>query len=254
MLTIDRFASLPVPKETEWDLELPEEQQEINGAVELSEEDAAERDRQNQAQREADERAEFKRRTQVLQRKLPRPSHIDVDALLEAAAQVSDPTEKAIARDTALLIANDARKHPAIESSVQGSSRPLDSFDDDALDRARVEIALEMPSDGRDKWDEDFATRWSEIHKISPGLPSLATYGEDGVDEHRVTSDAFDVRPLLIQIQLQGMLTGSRKSRAQSWQKLRRATSLKRKLLCTTGLSTASQDAATEDGRGIRGS
>ena len=204
MLTIDRFASLPVPKETEWDLELPEEQQEISSAVELSEEDAAERDRRNQAQREADERAEFKRRTQVLQRNLPRPTRIDVDALLEAASQVSDPIGKAIARETALLIANDARKHPAKESVVQGSSRPLDSFDDDTLDRARVEIALEMPSDGRDVWDEDFATRLSEIHKILPGLPSLVTYGEDEVDEHRVTSDAFNVRSLPIQINCEG--------------------------------------------------
>ncbi|KAL8746765.1 MAG: hypothetical protein Q9184_007698, partial [Pyrenodesmia sp. 2 TL-2023] len=59
-----KFASLPRPKETEWDLELPEEQQESNGDIELSEEDAAERDRRNQAIREAAHQAELKRRTQ----------------------------------------------------------------------------------------------------------------------------------------------------------------------------------------------
>lgn len=189
-----RFASLPKPKETEWDLELPEEQQETSGDIELSEEDAAERDRRNQAQREAAERAEFKRRTQVLQRNLPRPSRVDVDALLEAASHISDPNENAIARETALLIANDARKYPAAGSTVEGSSRPLESFDDDALDRARVEIALEMPSDGRDERDEDFATRWSEIHETSSDLPGLGSYGEEEVDEHRVMAEAFDVR------------------------------------------------------------
>ncbi|KAI4268962.1 MAG: hypothetical protein LQ337_007545 [Flavoplaca oasis] len=187
-----KFASLPVPKETEWDLELPEEQQEIKGDTELSEEDAAERDRRNQAQREADERAEFKRRTQVLQRNLPRPSRVDIDALLEAASHVSDPIEKAIAKETALLIANDARKHPAIESAVQGSSRPLECFDDDTLDRARVEIALEMPSDGRDERDEDFAMQWSEIHQTSPSLLGLGSYGEEEIDKGRVTTETFD--------------------------------------------------------------
>ena len=194
MLIIDRFASLPKPKETEWDLELPEEQQETRGDVELSEEDASERDRRNQAQREAAEQAEFKRRTQVLQRNLPRPSRVDIDALLEAACHVSDPIDNMIARETALLIANDARRHPAIGSAVEGSSRPLESFDDDALDRARVEIAVEMPSDGRDERDEDFATRWSEIHETSSGLPGLGSYGEDEADGHRVMTEAFEVR------------------------------------------------------------
>ncbi|KAK5240671.1 Pre-mRNA-splicing factor cef1, partial [Cryomyces antarcticus] len=69
----NKFASLPAPKETEWELELPEEQQEIAPA-QLSEEDAAERDRREQAKREAAERVEFERQTQVVQKALPRPS------------------------------------------------------------------------------------------------------------------------------------------------------------------------------------
>ncbi|KAL8817765.1 MAG: hypothetical protein Q9223_003474 [Gallowayella weberi] len=173
------FASLPKPKETEWDLELPEEQQETNGEGELDEEDAAERDRRNQVLREAAERAELKRQTQVIQRNLPRPSSVDIDALLEAATSVTDPVENAIARETALLIANDARKYPAPSSNVDGSSRSLDPFDDDALDRARVEIALEMPSEGRDVWDQDFAEKWSSAHETSSALPGLGSYGEE---------------------------------------------------------------------------
>ncbi len=118
---------------------------------------------------------------------------MDIDALLEAASHVSDPTENVIARETALLIANDARKHPASGSTFEGSSRPLESFSDDALDRARVEIALEMPSDGRDERDEEFATRWSEIHGTSSVLPGLGSYDGEEVDEHRVMTEAFDV-------------------------------------------------------------
>ncbi|KAL8737076.1 MAG: hypothetical protein Q9181_002032 [Wetmoreana brouardii] len=187
-----KFASLPKPKETEWDLELPEEQQETNGKVDLSEEDAAERDRRNQIVREAAERAEFKRRTQVLQRNLPRPSNIDIDALLATASHVSNPVEQAIARETALLIANDARKYPVPNSNVKGSPSPLESFDDDALDRARVEIAMEMPSDGKDEREEQFAAEWSRRHDASSGLPGLGSYEEDEVDERQVMTEAFD--------------------------------------------------------------
>ncbi|KAL9022786.1 MAG: hypothetical protein Q9185_000049 [Variospora sp. 1 TL-2023] len=187
-----KFASLPKPKETEWDLELPDEQQETKGQAELSEEDAAERDRRNQALREAAQQAELKRRTQVLQRGLPRPSTVDIDALLETASHISDPVERAIAEEMALLMANDARKFPVPGSDVKGSSRPLELFDDDALDRARVEIAMEMPSDGRAEWDEAFAERWAAAHDASSGLLGLGAYGEDDVDEQQVLNEAFD--------------------------------------------------------------
>ncbi|KAL8953142.1 MAG: hypothetical protein Q9222_000963 [Ikaeria aurantiellina] len=186
-----KFASLPKPKETEWDLELPEEQQETNSEVERSEEDAAERDRRNQAIREAAERAELKRRTQVLQRALPRPSTVDIDALIRNASDEPDPVEQAIAKEMALLIANDARKYPVSNAHVKGSSRPLETFDDDALDRARVEIALEMPSDGRQERDDEFAEEWMTIHDTS-GLPGLRGYGGDDVDEHQVMTEALD--------------------------------------------------------------
>lgn len=194
-----KFASLPQPKETEWDLELPEEQQETNREVELSEEDAAERDRRDQAMRDAAQQAEFKRRTQVLQRALPRPSNVDIDALLETASHESDPVEQAIAKEMALLIANDARKYPAPGSDVKGSSRPLESFDDDALDRARVEIAMEIPSDGREGREEDFVEKWLQVHEASSsGLPGLGSYEGDEADEHQMLTEAFDVRFALV--------------------------------------------------------
>ncbi|KAI4205373.1 MAG: hypothetical protein LQ350_000414 [Teloschistes chrysophthalmus] len=187
-----KFASLPKPKETEWDLELPEEQQETNGEVELSEEDAAERDRRNQAAREAAEQAELKRRTQVLQRNLPRPSNIDIDALLDTASHTASPVEQAIAREMALLMANDARRYPTPGSNIKGSARPLEAFDDDSLDRARVEIALEMPSNGRQEREEEFEREWVTRHNGTSGLSGLGSYEEDEVDEHQIMTQAFD--------------------------------------------------------------
>lgn len=187
-----QFAALPKPKELDFELELPEEQQEFGGDMELSEEDAAERDRRNQAIHEAVERADFKRRTQVLQRNLPRPTIVDVDALLKAAIEVSDPIQAMIAEESALLISNDAYRYPVSGSKVEGASRPLEVFDDNALDRARLEVALELLSGDKEKRQQDFAASWEKLHEASSSMLELAGYEEDEVDERQVLTEAFD--------------------------------------------------------------
>ena len=146
---------------------LPEEQPETNGDVELSEEDAAERDRRNEAIRKAAAAAEFSRQTQVLQRALPRPSSIDIDALIKSAAEISDPSVAAIARETALLIANDALKYPPPGAKLQGTSKPLQTFDDSALSKARGEIAKEMDGLDLSPLHASFSDAWTELHSSS---------------------------------------------------------------------------------------
>lgn len=177
-------------------MELPDERPETNGDVELSEEDAAERDRRDQILREAAEAADFSRRTQVLQRALPRPSVVDIDALMKTASEVSDPGEGAIAKEMALLIANDALKYPTSKAKVQGVCRPLQSFDDEALSNARLQIAMETQSAAAEKDQEVFDSAWSELHEASSVLPGLASYEEDGDDARQVLTEAFDVRSL----------------------------------------------------------
>jgi len=76
------LASLPKPKAMEWELELPEEQEEVM-EVEISEEDAEIRDRRERQIREAQEKLEFARRSQAVQKGLPRPSIVDIQALLK---------------------------------------------------------------------------------------------------------------------------------------------------------------------------
>lgn len=193
-LITSRFASLPEPKETDWELELPDEKPETNGDVELSKEDAAERDRRDQVFREAAEAADFSRRTQVLQRALPRPLLVDIDALMKTASEVSDPGEGAIAKEMALLIANDAFKYTISKGKVQGVSRPLQSFDDEALSNARLQIAMETQSAAAEKDQESLDSAWSELHESSSVLPGLASYEDDEVDTHQVLTEAFDVR------------------------------------------------------------
>ena len=187
-----QFAALPKPKELDFELELPEEQSESYEGVELSEEDAEERDRRNQALREAAERAEFKRRTQVMQRNLPRPSELDTNVLLKDASQVSDPIEALIAQETALLIANDALKYPSPGSKVQGSSRPLEVFDDETLQKASLEILLELPADERAKRLQDSESAWSTLHSAASSLPGLASYEDDPIDTDQVIIESLD--------------------------------------------------------------
>ncbi len=184
-----RFAALPKPKEADFELVLPEEQEEVDGDVELSEEDAAERDRRNQALREVAERAEFKRRTQVMQKNLPRPSIVDIDALLKSANN-PDPIQAMIAEESALLIANDALRYSLPGAIVRGSSRPLELFEDEAMDKARLEIALELPSSDKDKIQQDFEASWEALHSTS--LPGLAAYEEDEIDERDTVAQAFE--------------------------------------------------------------
>ncbi|KAI9777413.1 MAG: Pre-mRNA-splicing factor cef1 [Candelina submexicana] len=186
-----RFSALPQPRETEWELELPEEQQEPVADVELSAEDAAERDRRNQQIREATERAEFKRRTQVLQRSLPRPSVVDVKAMLDNASKIKDPIEAAVAKEMALLIANDALKYPVSGGKIRGSSTVVELFDDTALNNARLEIALELPQGAAQKGSAELEQAWNDMHQSSE-LPGLASYGEDKIDEHQLLVEAFD--------------------------------------------------------------
>jgi len=185
------LASLPKPKDTEWELELPEEQQESMGIEALSEEDAEIRDRRNRQIREAQEQADFKRRTQVMQRGLPRSSAMDIDAMLMNTAAIQDPIKAAIAQEAALLEANDALRYPVSGAKVRGVSKPLDAFDDDALAQARLEITREVPAEIAQKGSELFQKAWEDA-KTSSLLPGLSGY-EDEVDEHEMLVEAFDV-------------------------------------------------------------
>lgn len=200
VLLIDiRFAALPKPKETDWELELPEEQQDIPNDVEVSEEDAAERDRRNNAIREAAERLEFKRRTQVMQKALPRPAVLDINSLIKTALTVDDIVEKAIAQEMALLIANDALKYPIPGGKIHGTSRPLETFDDDLLNKARLEIARELPPDDAEKRKEEFEGAWQDVHSHSK-VPGFAGSEDDEIHEHQLMVEAFDVCPLLTRL------------------------------------------------------
>lgn len=187
-----KLSSLPKPKETEWELELPEEQAEQAPAAELSEEDAAIRDQRARQVQEASARADFLRQSKVVQRGLPRPAVIDIDAMLANAQETTDPIKSSIAVEMAQLIAHDALKFGG--ARVKGSAKPSATIPDDAIQRARMEVALEMGKEpqGRALLTSQFAAAWDLAHEQSV-IPGLAGYAEDELDEQQLMTEAFDV-------------------------------------------------------------
>lgn len=145
-----KLASLPKPKETEWELEvLPTEQEELAERERSELEDQEEVDRRNQEAREAAAAAEFQRQTQVYKRSLPRPTRIDYNKLAAEASSIPDPIQAMIASEAALLMANDARKFPLSGSNVTGRPPKVESLSDDLLRQAREQLAAETDEAGR---------------------------------------------------------------------------------------------------------
>lgn len=182
------LASLPKPKDTDWELELPEEKAEAAADAAALEEDAAERDRREREIREAREALERRRRTQVMQRDLPRPTRVDVSALLADAA---DGPEGMIAREAAALLANDARKFPLEGGGVVGAAPALEKIGDDALAEAGLAIMLETKAQpSREKIQAAFEARGS--NKL---LLGLGCYDDDDEDvKVEAMRDAYEVR------------------------------------------------------------
>ncbi len=187
-----RLAALPKPKETEWELELPEEQEEGSaGGAQLSAEDAAVRDARAAALAEAAAMTEFKRQTQVVQKGLPRPKVVDVDAMLKNARDISDPIERSIAEEMALLMANDAVKFGG--AKVNGHAKPVQVFEEELLQNANIEVILEMGQDAdRAAFGAAFEREWMRAHERQNMLPGLAGYAEDELDEEQLLVEAFD--------------------------------------------------------------
>ncbi|KAK9774741.1 putative Pre-mRNA-splicing factor cef-1 [Seiridium cardinale] len=173
------LASLPKPKESDWELEAPEDQMEVVVAEEL-EEDAEVRDRREREIREAQAALERKRRTQVMQRELPRPAVVNIDTLLKEASTVEDPVEALIAKEAALLIANDAAKYPG--SKLEGKPVRLAQVEDVALAEARLQLLMES----KDKPKPEEVSAVFERENSNAILLGLGCYMDDEEQEQAI--------------------------------------------------------------------
>jgi pre-mRNA-splicing factor CDC5/CEF1 len=180
-----KLAQLPKPKETEWELELPEEQEEKSTTTtDAVLEDSAARDARNAQLAEAAAMAEFKRQSQVVQRGLPRPSFVDVDALMQKARKNKDRIQRMIAEEAVLLIAHDALKHGG--ATVKGDVKPLQVFSDDALKRAHEQVLKDMgPPAEQKKFAEACEKEWQKLHDATPYY-LLGYDSDDEIDEEQL--------------------------------------------------------------------
>jgi pre-mRNA-splicing factor CDC5/CEF1 len=191
-----KLSSLPKPREMEFELDMPEEQVELSAAEAdaLQKEDSAARDRRNAALAEAAALADFKRQSRVVQRGLPRPKAVDVDALLRVARATADPIARQIAEESALLIAHDAVRFGGVR--VRGTARPpIEALDEESMQKAQMEVILEMGQDAsaRSQFSSAFAREWQNAHDAGGNvLPGLAGYAEDELDEEQLLTEAFD--------------------------------------------------------------
>ncbi|CAK3990440.1 Pre-mRNA-splicing factor cef1 [Lecanosticta acicola] len=186
-----KLASLPKPQQNEWELEAtPGDREEISTSMELRSEDAAVRDQRNAEMAHAAALADFRRQTKVVQKGLPRPKVVDITAMLKAAKVIQDPVERQIAEEAALLMANDAQTFKG--AILNGKAKPLELFDDDRLQRAQLEVILDMGQDmERSQFGKAFEAEWEKAH-ASTALPGLAGYAEDELDEEQLLTEAFD--------------------------------------------------------------
>ncbi|RVD86598.1 uncharacterized protein DFL_004866 [Arthrobotrys flagrans] len=172
------FANLPKPKEEKWEFEIDGPDAEGEVAAEVMEEDAEERDERLKAIREAQERLEFARRTQVVQRGLPRPTVLDIDALYKAFSTSGTSPEELIQNEMSLLIASDAMKFPVQGGKVTGVPKSLSEVEDEHVKKARLEILVELPADVLKTMNKTYENGWENTY-WSGGLPGLDGYGDD---------------------------------------------------------------------------
>lgn len=149
-----RLAALPKPKVADFELELPDEQDESMPVGTTVTEDSAERDRRNQALRDAEAQLELRRRTQVMKRGLPRPKISSLKVLKRLMEYSSDAAEKTILDEEILLIAEDARRYPITTDLQQmPKAKSVTRLSDEALELARLGIVMELrPEETGEGW------------------------------------------------------------------------------------------------------
>ncbi|EMD34487.1 hypothetical protein CERSUDRAFT_117334 [Gelatoporia subvermispora B] len=120
------FMSLPKP-ENNFELLVPEDEEDEETAESrrIAEEDAEERDARLRRQREEEERKALARRSQVVQRGLPRPPMVDVERLL-ANLTMEDgvPSDVAAAENLVHAEMVDLLRHDSIAHPIPGTSIP----------------------------------------------------------------------------------------------------------------------------------
>ncbi|RGB32232.1 pre-mRNA splicing factor component-domain-containing protein [Rhizophagus diaphanus] len=146
------LSNLPAPK-NDFEIVLPEieVQEDKEDDTKGIEEDASERDKKIKAQLEEEEQARLLRRSQAIQRDLPRPIQINAKSFLEASLSEDSPSElfeieRLINTEMIQLLNHDAIMYPVHGSKIVGKDvdESFEEFSDDLMDKARQAIEEEL--------------------------------------------------------------------------------------------------------------
>ncbi|TFK26362.1 Cc.Cdc5 protein [Coprinopsis marcescibilis] len=144
------FSSLPKP-ENNFELVVPDDEEDQEEVRVVNEEDAAERDARLERHRQEEARKELARRSQVVQLGLPRPANVDPESLLQRLSLNDDDEEAAASRliqsEMVDLMRHDAISYPLPGTSTPGSVRSSYVIpNDDDLEAAKDAIHQELAS------------------------------------------------------------------------------------------------------------
>jgi pre-mRNA-splicing factor CDC5/CEF1 len=143
------FMSLPKP-ENNFELLVPEDEEEGENQGQMIEEDAAERDARLRRIQEEEERQALARRSQAVQLGLPRPARVDIAQLMRDLEIGEDDEELADARqlinaELAGLLLHDSIAHPLPGTNLPGGTvSTYDMPPDDDLALAKSQIHFEL--------------------------------------------------------------------------------------------------------------
>ncbi|KAG0238493.1 pre-mRNA splicing factor component-domain-containing protein [Mortierella sp. GBAus27b] len=167
------LANLPAPT-NKFTLIMPEELETESGEQAI-EEDAAEIAKRKKEAQEAEERARLLRRSQAVQRDLPRPTSFVPSSDATTLVPSSDPLAEAdrlIQEELARLVTHDTVAYPPVGSKVAGNSQnaiPLEDLSDEYLAQAKSEVDQELSGpDAKERYDafaEEFDKVWEEIQQ-----------------------------------------------------------------------------------------
>ncbi|KAI9571152.1 pre-mRNA splicing factor component-domain-containing protein [Boletus coccyginus] len=142
------FMNLPKP-ENNFELLVPEDEEDEQLSGPMVEEDAAERDARLKRMREEEERRVLARRSKPVQLGLPRPARVDVAQLMQDL-DIGDDDEltdarKSINAELASLLLHDSIAHPLPGTNLPGGTvSTYEIPNDDYLAQAKSQVHLEL--------------------------------------------------------------------------------------------------------------
>ena len=147
------FMSLPKP-ENNFELMVPEDEEDETAQQPMREEDATERDARIKRAREEEERKALARRSRAVKLELPRPANVDVERLLndlrlddgESPPDIA-PAQNLVDAELVQLLHHDSLTYPLPGTSHPGGTKSSYQVPhDDDMDKARRDIQRELAS------------------------------------------------------------------------------------------------------------